>query len=156
FEDCFVAWPAVRREALIAYGGFDESLRVGADWECWIRLLHAGCAAGMVDEPLVRYRIRDDSLTGDRLAALHARVEVLERGTSPHLTQEERGALEQFLVRRRRRLLVAETEHALRQRDPGARRRSAAIAFARGMPLATRLRALAATAAPGAAARRLA
>jgi Glycosyl transferase family 2 len=156
FEDCFVAWPAVRRRALVTHGGFDESLRVGSDWECWIRLLHAGCVAGMVDEPLVRYRIRNDSLTGDRLAALRARVEVLERAALLDLTSEERQALERFLARRKRRLLVAETEHALREREPGARRRSAKVAFAPGMPPSTRLLALAAAAAPRAAARRLA
>jgi hypothetical protein len=31
-------------------GGFDESLPIGFDWECWIRLLQSGCRAGAVDE----------------------------------------------------------------------------------------------------------
>ena len=38
FENCFPGgWPAVRRERLLAIGGFDENLRTGYDWDCWSR-----------------------------------------------------------------------------------------------------------------------
>jgi hypothetical protein len=157
FERCFVAWPAVRRQTLVELGGFDESLRIGYDWECWIRLLHAGCRAGGVDEPLLRYRIAGQrSLTDDRVGALQSRVRVLEVAARLDLSEEERGQLELFLRRRRRRVLLAESEHALRGRSPDARRRSVAVATASGMPLGVRLKALAAAVAPRIAARRLA
>jgi hypothetical protein len=157
FERCFIAWPALRRERLLALGGFDESPLVSPaeDWECWIRMLHAGCVAGLVDEPLLRYRIRVESLTGDRVNALRSRVHILELAAKLQLTEEERCALERFLGRRRRRLLLAEAERALRAREPGARRRSLAAAVAPGLPGGARLRALAAAIAPRAAARRL-
>jgi glycosyltransferase involved in cell wall biosynthesis len=157
FERCFVAWPAVRRQRLLAVGGFDESLRVGYDWECWIRLLHSGSSAGIVLEPLMRYRIKGDtSLTDDRVAALRARVRVLELASRLDLSVDERGELKRFLSRRRRRALLAETEQALRRGSPDARRRSVDVALAHGMPAATRIRGLAAALAPRTAARRLA
>lgn len=158
FEDCFIAWPALRRETLLSLGGFAESPLVSPaeDWECWIRMLHAGCRAGLVDEPLLRYRIGSDSLTGDRLNALRSRVHILELASTLDLSADERRAAEHFLGRRRRRLLLAEAERALRSHDPEARRCSLRAALAAGMPLGSRLRALAAAVAPRAAARRLA
>ena len=49
---CFVLSPAVRRERLLAVGGFDESLACAEDWDCWVRLVLAGSRVGLVDEPL--------------------------------------------------------------------------------------------------------
>ena len=158
FEDCFIAWPALRREKLLALGGFDESPLVSPaeDWECWIRMLHAGCVAGLVDEPLLRYRISDRSLTGDRLQALRSRVHVLELAAQLDLSENQRHALEHFLARRRRRVLLAEAEQALRAGSPDARRRSLAVVGSAGMPLRGRVLALAAVVAPRLAGRRLA
>ena len=157
FERCFVAWPAVRRSRFIELGGFDESLRIGYDWECWIRMLHAGCRAGGIDEPLLRYRISGhESLTDDRVAALQSRVRVLEVAARLDLAGDEREQLEVFLRRRRRRVLLAEAEQALRAHGPDARRTALAVAFASAMPLQVRLKALAAAIAPRVAARRLA
>lgn len=46
----------VRRECLENYGGFDESLAMGIDWDLWLRFsLH--CQFAYVDEPLLRYRV---------------------------------------------------------------------------------------------------
>ena len=46
----------VRRELLKNYGGFDETLAMGIDWDLWLRLsLH--CQFAYVDEPLLRYRV---------------------------------------------------------------------------------------------------
>jgi GT2 family glycosyltransferase len=158
FEDCFIAWPALRRQRLLALGGFDESPLVSPaeDWECWIRMLHAGCVAGLVDEPLLRYRIGSHSLTGDRVNALRSRVHILELASKLDLSGDERRALEHFLGRRRPRLLLAEAEKALRTHDPAARRCSMRAVLAAGMPFDARLRALAAAVAPRTAGRRLA
>jgi glycosyltransferase involved in cell wall biosynthesis len=155
FEDCFVAWPAIRRDRLLEVGGFDESPLVAPaeDWECWIRLLHAGSVAGLVDEPLLRYRIHGGSLTSDRLNTLRSRVHILEVAASLDLSPPQRAALQRFLRRRRNRLLLAQAEQALRTNAPDARRRSLAAARSAGMPLLARLRALAAALAPRTAAR---
>ena len=37
---------AIRRESFLAVGGFDESIRFTADWDCWIRLILGGARVG--------------------------------------------------------------------------------------------------------------
>jgi predicted SAM-dependent methyltransferase len=154
-ERCFIAWPAVRREVLLAAGGLNESLRIGHDWECWIRLLHAGATAGAVDEPLLRYRVDTRSLTGDRVGALRDRVQVLELASQLDLSTEERFAVGRYLRRRRTRVVLAETEQALRGRADDARRRALQAAVAAGVPSHLRVKALAAVVAPALAGKRL-
>jgi glycosyltransferase involved in cell wall biosynthesis len=94
-RSCFVGgWPAVRRSRVLALGGWDESLKIAYDWDCWLRLIFDGAAAGLVDEPLMSYRIGGGSLTSNRLASLAERIEVLERARSqPSLTRDERRLL---------------------------------------------------------------
>jgi glycosyltransferase involved in cell wall biosynthesis len=156
FERCFLAEPAIRRSVLVAVGGFDETLRLGEDWECWIRLLNRGAVAGLVAEPLMRYRLGGPSLTSDRVAALRSRVEVLERAERLVLTDAERRELNRFLRRRRKRAALAEAERALREQHPDARGRALRLALTRGVSPLVRAAALGAFVAPGFAARRLA
>lgn len=79
-RSCFVGgWPAVRRARVLAAGGWDESLRVAYDWDCWLRLIFGGAEAGLVDEPLMSYRLHQGSLTSNRVASLAERVVILER-----------------------------------------------------------------------------
>jgi Glycosyl transferase family 2 len=154
-DRCFLAEPAIRRRSLLAIGGFNETLRIGEDWECWIRLLHTGSTAGLVDEPLVRYRLGQANLTSDRPASLRSRVSVLEMASNFDLSFEERRQLKCSLQSCRRRALLAEAEDALRRGTADVRRRSVDVAFAAGMSAGTRVRALAAALAPSVAARRL-
>ena len=156
-ERCFCAWPAVRRTTLIAAGGFDESLRTGSDWECAIRLVYFGAVAGLVDEPLYRYRVHDKSLTADRVRTLQDRVTFLERVALSHqLTGAERAALARSLAAQRSSLLLTEAEAALRARSHDARSRALAAARSRDVALRSRLAAAAAVVAPRTAARALA
>ncbi|HYZ76630.1 MAG TPA: glycosyltransferase [Gaiellaceae bacterium] len=154
-DRCFLFAPAVRRDRLERIGGWDESIPIAYDWDCWLRLVLDGCAVGIVDEPLVRYRLRHGSLASRRAAALRDRVVVLEKARShPTLTRTERRLLEHSLRVKRRRALLAEAEAAVRGGD-GARRSTLALAAAPGLPLATRAKALAAALFPAAARRRL-
>ena len=155
-DRCFVAWPAVRRSKLLEAGGYEESLTIGHDWDCYLRLLFAGSRAGAVDEPLMRYRIKGTgSLTDNRVEALRDRVRLLERALQLDPPREEREAIDHYLRLRRRQVLLAETEHALRTQQRDARRRSLALAAEPGLPVGARMRALAAALAPRLAARRL-
>ena len=131
-ERCFCPWPAVRRETLVAVGGFDESLGTGSDWECAIRLIHAGARAGTVEEPLYGYRVHDKSLT---------------------LGQSERTALQRSLTRQRNAVALTEAEAALRSKSADARRRALALIRRRGLTTRTRAAAFAATLAPRTAGR---
>jgi GT2 family glycosyltransferase len=155
-ERCFCVAPAYRRAALLKVGGFDESLPTGEDWECLIRLMRAGASAGMVDEPLYRYRFHDRSLTSDRIATLRDRIRLLERaGRAEGLSGEERAALARSLALQRTTLTLTEAEAALRSRSSDARARALAVARAPGISFRSRASALAAALAPWAAARAL-
>jgi hypothetical protein len=155
-DRCFCAAPAMRRTALIRVGGFDESMRSGSDWECAIRLIQSGAAAGLVEETLYRYRIHRGSLTADRLSTLRERIEFLGRiGRTQVLADPERSTLARSVARYRTSLALAEAEVALRLRSRGARTTALAAARTAGVPLHYRAAALAAALAPHAAAKAL-
>jgi len=157
-DRCFCVASAYRRTTLLEVGGFDESLRTGSDWECLIRLfLDAGASAGLVDEPLYRYRLHRQSLTARRLDTLRDRLTLLGRaGQRSDLSAGERAVLARSLARQQAALVVTEAEAALRSRSPDARARALAAARERTVPLRSRAAAFAAALAPGAAARALA
>jgi glycosyltransferase involved in cell wall biosynthesis len=156
-ERCFVGWPAVRRERLLSVGGFDESLRNGADWDAWIRMILGGARAGLVRDPLLRYRIRPGSLSSDRTRSLQARVAVLDKILShPGLTPGERKAVAVTRRRAHNRALATAARQALLERRPHARRQALSLAIGRRLALKTRLLALGAALLPELGARVLA
>lgn len=54
----------IRRQAAIAIGGFDESMRDGCeDWEFWIRMTEAGHRGAIIPEFLYEYRRRPESMS---------------------------------------------------------------------------------------------
>jgi glycosyltransferase involved in cell wall biosynthesis len=147
---------AIRRARLMEVGGFDASFDRIEDWECWIRLLLSGSAAGLVYEPLYHYRIHRASLSFDRAADARQCVRMLERvRSSPHLRPEERPTLERSIAKARSRALVAEAEDALLHARPGKRRRLASLMAGRDVSLGMRAKATAALVTPQFAARRL-
>ena len=135
---CFPGgWPALRRRRLLDAGGFDESFAIAYDWECWIRLIHGGAVAGMVDEPLLTYRIRAGSLSADTVASLRERIRMLEHsGRSPALLPHERDVLEAAVADNRRRLAGEEIGLALA--SGAARRKLLRLALGRRVPLRSR------------------
>ncbi|WP_138734666.1 glycosyltransferase family 2 protein [Modestobacter excelsi] len=74
----FVPAPAIRRVPLLEAGGFDETLRYGPDWECYVRMFLRGASAGLVPLPLYRYRRWTGQQTADRERVLAGRVRVGE------------------------------------------------------------------------------
>jgi glycosyltransferase involved in cell wall biosynthesis len=69
----------VKREALLAAGLFDESLRRGQDFDMWVRLAAAGARFGYTTEALVCRRIHTMNLSGDRITELERAAAVLEK-----------------------------------------------------------------------------
>jgi hypothetical protein len=123
---------------------------IAHDWECPIRLIIGGSRAGLVDEPLYRYRMRPKSLTADRLASLRWRVTMLERPQLRRgLDPTELEALARSLVAQRRSLLLTEAEAAVRAGDADVRRRSLRVAVGHGIGLRSRLAGVASAIAPG-------
>jgi Glycosyl transferase family 2 len=148
---------AVRRSRLLAIGGFDETLRYATDWDCWIRLILTGSAAGLVAEPLARYRLHGTSLSADRAALFRGRVAVLTKTADhPALSTDERAAVRRNLRAQRGLARLTEAHEALRDSRPGARRLALGVVTEGGLPLEARLKAAAAALAPRAAGRRLA
>ncbi len=65
----------VRRSAVVAVGGYDETLPYAVDWDLWLRILTMFGPPGfrLLDEPLLYYRLHAESLS--------RRWEVAIRGT---------------------------------------------------------------------------
>jgi glycosyltransferase involved in cell wall biosynthesis len=140
---------AVRRERWLAVGGFDEAVRLTADWDFFIRLLRSGSAAGLVDVPLAEYRLRAGTLSADRTALVESRIATLLRARSrERLDATELDVLDAALAGQRRELLVRRARHALRTGGRRARGPLLAIARDAGFRPTRRVAALAAAGVP--------
>ncbi len=57
------AFQVVRRNDFLEFGINDEDMMFGMeDYEAWLRMVSKGCHGVTIPEPLVRYRVRDDSM----------------------------------------------------------------------------------------------
>lgn len=55
-----------RRDAVVAAGGMDETLRTGQDFDLWLKMLcRPGAHYEVFDEPLTRYHIAVDGITAN-------------------------------------------------------------------------------------------
>lgn len=115
FHSCFVGgWPAIRRTRFEKIGGFDESLKIAQDWDCWLRAILDGAVAGFVPEPLYDYFVQAGSLSSARAASLWERARMLEKAArSQALKPEELAALQKALRMHRSRAVMADVQEAL-------------------------------------------
>lgn len=156
-ENFIFGHAAVRRERLLAVGGFDESIRWTTDWDCWLRMILAGSRAGLVEEPLSRYRLHLGSLSSQREAHIRGRLMTLAKATHrADLNDAEWGVLRSAIAFNERALRIAGARAALLERRPDVRRRALDVAIGRGHGLRSRVKAVAAAIAPRAARSRLA
>ena len=69
----------VKRACFESAGLFDEGLRLGQDWDMWIRLART-CRVGVVDAPLLNFNFHSGSLTaGQREARIASNKEIRRR-----------------------------------------------------------------------------
>jgi glycosyltransferase involved in cell wall biosynthesis len=68
-----------RRDVLIAAGLFDDSLRSSEDFDLWLRLVQGGWRIGYHRHPIVRSRLRPDSLTADSITMCQHIIRVLAK-----------------------------------------------------------------------------
>jgi glycosyltransferase involved in cell wall biosynthesis len=154
-ERCFVIAPAIRKSRLMAIGGFDEQLRTSDDWDFLIRAVVSGAQVGLVDAPLMRYRLREGGVTSARVPVLRERVTLFEKTRrDQRLDERERAAAERLLREHRNELELAEIEAELLA-GGRPRRRLLGVVRGEGFSAATRAKAAAAIVSPGSARRRL-
>ena len=68
----------VRRDAILAAGGFDPTLRSASDWDCWLRIAMLGDVA-FSEAVTMGYLMRPNSITANRINRLEAMAEIIER-----------------------------------------------------------------------------
>ena len=110
-----------------------------------------------MEEPLWVYRLHEQSLAWDKAAIIRARQAILERVLErDDLTAGERASAQETLAPLHRDALLVETEAALAERRPEARRLALELLRTPGVSARGRAKALAAAAAPRLAGRLLA
>jgi hypothetical protein len=144
----------VRREALLAVGGFDESIRWTTDWDCWIRMIVRGSRAGAVAEPLAVYRLHERSLSAARVNHIAGRLQTLRKASAmPELTPAERRVVEETISNQEQELALLDARAAILERRKGTRRKLIRLAARRRTNAGTRAKAIAAALAPALAGR---
>lgn len=148
----FLPAPAIRRRELLRAGGFDETLTYGPDWECYVRMFLRGASAGLIPQPLYRYRRWGGQQTADHERVLAGRVRVAEvivrNGSLTPADQAVavRGLAEakfQFWAWRARQGHAGRSEAlALARTGAFSARRRAALVMAAGAPSLARSRLL--------------
>jgi glycosyltransferase involved in cell wall biosynthesis len=156
-ERCFLVQPAMRRERLVLQGGYHPRLQIAEDWDCYLRMLHGGAVAGLVDQPLMRYRLHARAATADRGRTLALRARWLASVPDRvRLTPAQRRLVLTKARGERARAARALAQEALVADAPDARVRLLKLALTRGAGGRVRLAAAAATLAPRSARRRIA
>ncbi len=156
-RSCFFGWPAIRRTRLLAVGGFDESLQVTFDWDCWIRLILSGSAVGLIDRPLYIWRFGHTSLSSDPARNCRENIVMLKKLLDGGLlAQQERRIAIEVIEENDRGAAALEAMQAVVTGQPEARRLMRSIATGTGYSLSMRAKAALGALAPGVARRYLA
>lgn len=92
----------VRRRPIIDIGCFDVALRNSQDFDLWLRLLRHGARLGYHRRLLLRYRCRENSLSGDEINRSARQLRMYDKiEHSFNLTPEERPVVTRAMGRRR-------------------------------------------------------
>ncbi len=98
----------MRRETIVAAGGFDFPLPRAEDWDLWLRLLTAGHAFVMEPRAVVRYRRKPGALSADiaglASAGMHVHAthaSLVDGAVRARVEAADRVALSRGLVRER-------------------------------------------------------
>ncbi len=133
---------AVRRQALLAVGGFDGEIRFAADWDLWVRLALSGSRFGCIDQPLARYRLQAGSLSAQRARLIGGRLQTLAKAAArDDLSSEERAVVARSIEENRQLLLLAQAREAILEGRPDARRLTLELARSAQHGNATRVKA---------------
>jgi glycosyltransferase involved in cell wall biosynthesis len=98
----------VRRNAFVAVGGYDESMREGCeDWDFWLRLVESGHRGHIIPEVLFYYRRRADSMSRLMLEA-HTYKRPLQALVGKHAASYEACLVPVLVAKEREALHLAD------------------------------------------------
>jgi glycosyltransferase involved in cell wall biosynthesis len=129
-----VQMPMVRRDLILAAGGFDESLPSATDCDLWIRLSFATEMVG-IPEPLLLCRVHPDNLSADRTLNARCWIRILEKLAREHpdFVRDNpwhyRRALGKERLRLGRELLASSAGHPERLRESRQALRASIASF---------------------------
>ncbi|MFM7270650.1 MAG: glycosyltransferase [Actinomycetes bacterium] len=69
----------VRREVVFALGGFDPAIFGAEDYDLWCRILLAGGAFALIEEPLSWYRVVEGSVSSNRSRQWRVHLQVFDK-----------------------------------------------------------------------------
>lgn len=69
----------VKKQAILAVGGYDESFASCIDWDMWLRLAHQGYRFYCLDEFLGIVRMHTRNVQRDRIRIAKGRVQIMEK-----------------------------------------------------------------------------
>ncbi len=98
----------VRRERVLEAGLFDEALRNAQDFDLWLRLAQNGARMAYQRRVLLRYRSRDNSLSGDEENVHRRELRVLEKVERSYDLPPRQRAEVVLVIERRRAVLEFE------------------------------------------------
>ena len=109
----------LRRDTIIRVGWYDDTLvNSWEDFDMWLRILRCGEQISYTRAPLVRYRVREGSLTGRQLEYMEQALRVLDKAERTLIkTPEERDALERRRATVRFRINILRGKEAINQKD---------------------------------------
>jgi hypothetical protein len=129
-----VQMPMVRRDLILAAGGFDESLESATDCDLWLRLSFETEMVG-IPEPLLLVRVHPENLSADRTLNARCWIRLLEKLAREHpefLTASPwhyRRALGKERLRLGRELLASAAGHPERVVESRAALRASVASF---------------------------
>jgi glycosyltransferase involved in cell wall biosynthesis len=107
-----------RRAAIESVSGFDPSLRRAHDYDLWLRMVRRGCRISHSDQALVRYRVRQDGISGTTLAVAERGRDILQHISGwADLSERERAVVRRAQRRANARLAVERAKVELRAHD---------------------------------------
>lgn len=145
----FLTFSVVRRSSWMEAGGFDETVAVGEDYDCWVRLILAGNVAGLVPEPLYWYRIHGGNLSMQRSRMLRGIYRALCKALeSSALDAEQHRIVRERMAKLEDLIEAADAREALLSADKGSTKRVWQAALRPGLSQRSRVAFAAAAALP--------
>ena len=121
----------VSREAILAAGGFDETLYRCEDFDMWLRLAFLGGRMAYHPDAEVYHRTHDTNLSADGLAMIKDRVRVYDKMASTlNVSKEQRQIIRRMITRSQSDGYIGQLKDALDRQDYAEARAAAQQALA--------------------------